>query len=145
MQVLNKKLVVTTAQGIHLFDITDQINELISQNNINSGLISVSSMHTTMAITVNENESRLLVDIKNFFNELVPANKHYLHNDIQMRDCPPDEPENAHSHLIAMMLGNSESIPVVDGKLDIGQYQSVILVELDGPRQRTINVHIIAG
>jgi len=67
------------------------------------------------------------------------------HNDIHLRDCPPHEPENAHSHLIAMLLGSSEVIPILDGELDLGRWQSVMLVELDGPRQRTVSVRLFGA
>ena len=62
--------------------------------------------------------------------------------DIALRDCPPDEPENAHSHLAAMLLGSSEVIALADGVLQLGQYQSVMLYELDGPRKRIVNVQV---
>ena len=51
---------------------------------------------------------------------------------------PEDEPMNAHSHLMAMMLSTSEVVPIVDGKLALGTYQSVLFFELDGPRKRTV-------
>lgn len=88
-------------------------------------------------------EERLLDDLKVFFSGLVPANRRYKHTDIDRRDCPPDEPENAHSHIIALLLGGSESIVVDGGELKIGQWQSLMLFELDGPRSRTVNVQLI--
>jgi secondary thiamine-phosphate synthase enzyme len=73
----------------------------------------------------------------------VPAEADYKHNDIHLRDCPPDEPENAHSHLIALLLGASENIPAVDGELGLGRWQSLMLLELDGPRRRRVNLQIV--
>ena len=91
----------------------------------------------------------------------------YFHNDIDQRPDSPEEaqrcrdngwkiddaeqlaawraqePINAHSHLLSMLLGSSESIPVVDGKMVIGQWQSVLLVDLDGPRERTVGVQLM--
>lgn len=81
--------------------------------------------------------------LKHFFQQLVPAGTGYLHNDIHLQDCPADEPENAHAHIMAMLLSNSEVIPVVDSSLAIGQWQSVLFAELDGPRSRTLNVQLI--
>ena len=72
----------------------------------------------------------------------MPANGDYRHNDIELRDCNADEPENAHAHIIAMLLGSSEAIPIVHGQLALGQWQSIMLVELDGPRDRTVNIQI---
>ncbi|HEB77440.1 MAG TPA: YjbQ family protein, partial [Methylothermaceae bacterium] len=110
---------------------------------IAEGVLVVSSLHTTVAITVNENEARLLDDIRDHFLRLTPPEARYRHNDIHLRDCPPDEPENAHAHLIAMMLGNAEMLPVHQGRLDLGRWQSLLLVELDGPRQRQVAVQIV--
>jgi secondary thiamine-phosphate synthase enzyme len=127
-----------TGVGISLHDITSNIQQVITEEGIKNGIVSITSQHTTTAISVNEYEERLLEDIKQFLNRLAPPGDKYLHNDIHLRDCPPDEPENAHSHLCAMMLGNSEVIAVADGELILGQYQSVMLVELDGPRSRKV-------
>jgi len=98
--------------------------------------------HTTTAIAINENEPRLVEDVRAFLHRLIPPNDRYLHNDIALRDCPPDEPENAHSHLAAMLLGSSEVIALVEGQLQLGQYQSVMLYELDGSRKRKVNVQV---
>jgi secondary thiamine-phosphate synthase enzyme len=81
----------------------------------------------------------LIEDIKVFLSKLVPESECYLHNDLHLRkNIPEDEPINAHSHLMAMMLNNNEIIPIVDGKLALGTYQSVLFFELDGARKRTI-------
>jgi secondary thiamine-phosphate synthase enzyme len=95
------------------------------------------------ALVVNEAEERLLDDIAAFFAQLVPADRPYLHNDLHLRPgIPADEPRNAHSHLIALMLGNHLTLPVVEGQLGLGEYQSVLLVELDGPRLRQVLVQL---
>ena len=100
------------------------------------------SRHTTTALAVNEYEERLLEDIKTYLRKLAPESEPYLHNDLHLRDVPEDEPINAHSHLMAITLNNSEVIPIVDGKLALGTYQSVMLLELDGPRQRQVFLQI---
>ena len=89
-------------------------------------------------------EELLLRDIESFFLALAPPERPWLHNDLHLRQgIPPDEPRNAHAHLIAMLLGNQLSLPVVDGRLGIGRWQSVLLVELDGPRQREVLLQLI--
>ena len=93
-------------------------------------------------MTINEYEVRLLEDIKVFLNKLAPESDRYLHNDLHLRVVPEDEPMNAHSHLMAMMLTTSEVIPVIDGILGLGTWQSVLFFELDGPRKRTVSLHI---
>lgn len=143
MQIIHHKLEFETADGINLIDITSDLRKLLAQSSMSNGIITITSRHTTTAITINENESRLLEDIQTYFSGLVPADAKYLHNDIHLRDCPPDEPENAHSHIIAMLFGSSETIPVVEGELELGTWQSAMLVELDGPRTRTVNVQLM--
>lgn len=143
MKIKHHIISLETQPGISLFNISPDIEKFIQSSNISNGFVVVSSRHTTTAIAINEHEERLLDDIRQFFHRLVPPGEPYLHNDIHLRDCPQDEPLNAHSHLIAMLLGSSESIPVVEGNMALGQYQSVMLVELDGSRTRQINIQII--
>ena len=142
MKIISSFIEVTTGEGIALYDLMSNIEEVVAGSSIHNGFITITSQHTTTAITINENEKRLLDDVKTFLNRLIPPKDTYLHNDIALRDCPPDEPENAHSHLGAMLLGSSEVIALAGGELLLGQYQSVMLVELDGPRQRKICVQV---
>ncbi|MCP5242988.1 MAG: YjbQ family protein [Burkholderiales bacterium] len=131
-----------TEQGISLYDLMPELRKSVVQSGIQNGFVTVTSQHTTTAIAINENEARLIADIKSFLTRLIPPDDRYLHNDIALRDCPPDEPENAHSHLAAMLLGSSEVITLASGELVLGQYQSVMLYELDGPRKRKVSVQI---
>ncbi|WP_133512083.1 secondary thiamine-phosphate synthase enzyme YjbQ [Candidatus Thiosymbion oneisti] len=139
---IHRILTIPTDPGVALHDITPQIRSLVADSGMVCGFLTVTSRHTTTAITINEHEERLLEDIRRFFTRLVPPGEAYLHNDIELRDCPLDEPENAHSHLLAMLVGSSEVIPIVAGDLDLGDWQSVMLVELDGPRERTVGLRL---
>ncbi|MEL6456798.1 MAG: secondary thiamine-phosphate synthase enzyme YjbQ [Cyanobacteria bacterium J06636_27] len=139
MPIFNKIIEIETIEGINIHNITPQVEAIISSTEIKNGQILVFSRHTTTALAINENESRLLEDVKVFLQKLAPSSDKYLHNDLHLRgDIPPDEPMNAHSHLMAMMLSNSEIIPIVEGKLALGTYQSVLFFELDGARKRTV-------
>lgn len=142
MQIFNQLLNISTDESIGLYNITESVQQFINTTCIKNGQALVFSRHTTTAITINEDESRLLQDIKVYLTKLAPPRESYLHNDLHLRDVPPDEPENAHSHLMAMTLSTSEVIPIVDGKLALGTYQSLMLVELDGPRKRTFFVQV---
>ncbi|MDH5327972.1 MAG: secondary thiamine-phosphate synthase enzyme YjbQ [Gammaproteobacteria bacterium] len=143
MKIASAFIELNTGQGITLHDILPQINTEISRSGIRNGFVTVTSQHTTTAICINEFEARLLDDVKTFLTRLIPPNERYLHNDIALRDCPDDEPENAHSHLAAMLLGSSEVVPLANSQLMLGQYQSVMLIELDGPRTRKVSLQII--
>ncbi|SEN20957.1 secondary thiamine-phosphate synthase enzyme YjbQ [Nitrosomonas marina] len=142
MRIFPAYIELQTGQGISLHDLMPELRQSVTQSGIQNGFITVTSQHTTTAIAINENEARLIEDIKSFLTRLIPPGDRYLHNDIALRDCPPDEPENAHSHLAAMLLGSSEVITLANGGLVLGQYQSVMLYELDGPRMRKVSVQI---
>ena len=142
MQIKNEIIEIQTEQGICIRNITPQIVKILEATAFKTGQVLVFSRHTTTALAINENEERLLEDIKRHLGKLAPESEKYLHNDLHLRDVPPDEPMNAHSHLMAMMLSTSEVIPVVDGQLALGTWQSVLFFDLDGPRKRTVSVQI---
>lgn len=141
--LLTHRLVLPTGSGITCHDITAELQALVEEADLREGLLVAAGQHTTTALVVNEAEERLLDDIAAFFAQLVPADRPYRHNDLHLRPgIPADEPRNAHSHLIALMLGNHLSLPVHQGKLGLGRYQAVLLVELDGPRTREVLVQL---
>ena len=142
MKIISSFIELETGEGIALHDLMPDIKNVVAKSGIKNGFVTVTSQHTTTAIAINENEERLVEDVKTFLNRLIPPGDKYLHNDIALRDCPPEEPENAHSHLAAMLLGSSEVIALADGELVLGQYQSVMLYELDGPRSRKVSVQV---
>eukprot|EP01039_Chlorochromonas_danica_P002838 gene2835-3098_t len=148
-----EELSVSTQKGIHLTDITSRVQEVVRREALESGHVVVFPKHTTTAVVVNEMEPRLVDDVRQYLYKLAPPQYPYLHNDNHLRQAPSDwpggeeawkaqEPMNAHSHLLNMLLGSSQTLPVHKGKLQLGSVQSVILVELDGPRERTVAVHI---
>lgn len=138
MAISHTMLQVSTDASIGLYDITDALQQFVDSTGVQAGQLLVFSRHTTTALVINEAEERLLIDIKAYLRKLAPPQDRYLHNDLHLRQVPPDEPENAHSHLMAITLSTSEVIPIVAGKLALGTYQAVLLVELDGPRDRTL-------
>jgi len=142
MKIINEIIYIETETGICIYNITPQIQKVIDSNSVISGQVTVFSRHTTTALAINENEERLLEDVKVHLLKLAPDTEKYLHNDLHLRDVPDDEPINAHSHLMAMMLSSSEVIPIIDGKLALGTWQSVLFFELDGPRNRTFLVQV---
>jgi secondary thiamine-phosphate synthase enzyme len=142
MKIITQIIDYPTDARIGIYNLNDRLEAEITANGIKNGHVLVFSRHTTTAIAINEYEERLLADIKTYLQKLAPEGDRYLHNDLHLRDVPPDEPINAHAHLMAMTLNNSEIVPIVDGKLGLGTYQAVMLLELDGPRQRTVLLQI---
>lgn len=151
MAIAHQVLHLSTEPGIQIYDITPQVQKFVASTEIRNGQALVFSRHTTTALAINENEPRLFEDVKVYLKMLAPEGKltfgdiahAYLHNDLHLRpNIPPDEPMNAHSHLMAMTLSTSEVIPIIDGKLALGTYQSVLLFELDGPRDRKVLIQV---
>ena len=139
-----RELQVSTGESFEVCNISDNIRAVLSESGIQEGMVVITSLHTTCALSVNENEERLFKDIRDFFLIIAPPDGSYKHNDLHLRvNIPPDEPENAHAHLIAMMLGNSETVTVHEGALVLGRYQSILLLEMDGPRERTLAVQVL--
>jgi secondary thiamine-phosphate synthase enzyme len=100
----------------------------------------VQSLHTTTAIFINEFQQALLDDMKSFLERLVGRIDYWRHNDPKLSEC---NRKNADSHLRAMVLGHTLSVPVRNGELALGYWQSIILAELDGPRDRSIQVQVL--
>jgi secondary thiamine-phosphate synthase enzyme len=125
---------IQTTTRTELIDITDRVRTIVSESGTKDGICIISTRHTTSGIIINENEHGLRKDILEMLETLVPENKSYAHNQID---------NNADAHLRAVLLGNSAVLPLEDGHLVLGTWQSIFFVELDGPRNRSVNVKII--
>jgi secondary thiamine-phosphate synthase enzyme len=132
--------VVRSSQKQEMIDITPDVIEATREAGIRNGFVGVFSQHTTAAVLVNEFQSALLFDIGAFLKRVVEEGVSYRHNSPEWSDC---DRSNAASHLRSLLFSNSVMLPVVDGKVVLGQFQSVIMAELDGPRERTIKVQVL--
>ncbi|NJE12258.1 secondary thiamine-phosphate synthase enzyme YjbQ [Thermococcus sp. LS2] len=124
---------IHTNKEFEIIDITSEVQKIVKESNIQEGIAVVFTKHTTTALIVNENEKRLLSDIEMLLENIAPRGKGYKHDRID---------NNAHSHLRAILLNPSITIPIKDGKLELGTWQSILFVELDGPRLRKILVKL---
>lgn len=129
-----------TRERLELINITRDLNEVVRKHGMRAGFLLVQSLHTTTAVFINEFQQALLDDIKSFLERLVGRIEYWRHNDPKLSECSR---QNADSHLRAMVLGHTLSVPVRDGELALGYWQSVILAELDGPRERSIHVQVV--
>jgi len=126
-------------------DITDDVARVVRDSGARGGLAHVYSVHTTAAIRINENEPLLLGDLRRFLAGVAPAGAAYEHDDMSRRvDVPPDEPVNGHAHCQHLLLGASEAVPVVDGRLALGRWQRLFLVELCSARDRQVVVQVLS-
>lgn len=140
LQLYLETLVYKTRERLELINITRDLNELVRKHGLKAGFVIVQSLHTTTAVFINEFQQALLDDIKAFLEKLVGRIEYWRHNDPKLSEC---DRKNADSHLRAMLLGHTLSLPVRDGAIALGNWQSVILAELDGPRERAVQVQVL--
>lgn len=134
-----------TTRRIEIVDLTEQIEKLVPRAGMRDGIVSVQTMHTTTGILVNENEPLLLQDLEELFDRWVPPGMSFRHDDLARRSpaLPADEPRNGHAHARATLLRASESVHLAEGKLNLGQWQRIFLVELDGARNRAVSIVVM--
>lgn len=120
---------------LKIIDITSKINEIITNSKVSNGIVNLFSKHSTSAICVNENEEGLLEDLEFALSNIISNKFSYKHDNID---------NNAKAHLKSFLLSSSESIPIYNNKLNLGTWQSVFFIELDGPRHnRIVNITLI--
>ena len=136
---------VETRQPAEFIDLTDRIHAVVAASAARAGLINVQTLHTTTAIVVNEHEPLLLGDMAALPERLTPQDAVYRHDNVSLRtmNCVLGERPNGHSHCRALLLGTSVCLNVAEGRLQLGRWQRVLLVELDGPRLRDVSVLLL--
>jgi secondary thiamine-phosphate synthase enzyme len=134
-----------SSKAPEFIDITERVHDFVQESRVLNGFVVVYSKHTTAAIKINENEPLLLKDMEDFLERVASRNGHYQHNDFSIRtvNMTEDECPNGHAHCQHLILGTSENIPIIDGQLQFGRWQSIFLIELDVPRSREVLVQIV--
>lgn len=140
-------LTVSTFTAPEFIDLTDRLKSMVADSGIRLGVANIQSLHTTAAIVINEHEPLLLEDFRAHLERLAPKWATYRHDDASIRtvNIAPDEPANGHAHCQALTLPASQCVNIVDGRLHVGRWQRVFLVELDGPRRRDVSVMLIGA
>jgi secondary thiamine-phosphate synthase enzyme len=137
MHVSIHRITVQTEGVVDMHDITSEVQRAIQASECQDGLVTAFVRHTTAAIIIGEYESGLIHDMPGYIERLAPAGVDYRHNQVNHDD-------NAHSHLAGSVIGPSESIPFADGRLVLGTWQQIILVELDThARSREVVIQVM--
>jgi secondary thiamine-phosphate synthase enzyme len=139
VRVFSKTITVATHERTDLVNLSDDIREFVKSTGVQDGYVQVSSLHTTAGLIINEWQDALLADVKNLTESIVPRDTYYRHNDPEFSDC---DRHNADSHLRIVVLGHNASVPIDQGELVLGRWQSVILTEFDGPNQRKVHLQV---
>ena len=144
VRFLTRVFTIETFEHVQFVDITQYVTRCVAEACVQDGRVDVFSRHTTACIRINENEPLLLEDLTALLERVVPQNANYRHDDFSIRtvNLHDDERVNGHSHCRSLLLGASESIPISEGRLLLGRWQSIFLAELDGPAQREFVVQV---
>ena len=129
---------VATHGNSQVIDITEQVGRAIADGDVRDGIVTVFVVGSTAGITTTESEPGLLNhDLKAFYERIAPEDDYYKHEETWHDD-------NGHSHVRASSLGPSITVPVVDGRMPLGTWQQIILIDFDTrPRRREIVVQIV--
>ena len=129
------RLTVPTRRRSQLEDVTERVQQVVTNSGVGEGICYVVVPHTTAGVTINEAADPAVVhDMLNYFDELVPPDASFLHAE-----------GNSDAHIKAAMVGHSAVVPIESGELVLGTWQGIYLAEFDGPRPRTLLVKIMPG
>jgi len=132
MKVFNESFTFSTKGEIDFIDLSGKVQEVVDRSGVRNGLVHVFAPHATGVIILTEHEPSLDSDIRNFLEKIIPKRAGYQH------------PSNAHSHLRSMLLCPDKTLPVIDGRVVLGTWQSLVFVETDVyPRRRTVIMQAI--
>jgi len=132
MKVFNESFRFSTRGEIDFVDLSNRVQDAVERAGVKNGLAHVFAPHATGILILTEYEPSLLDDIKTVLENLIPRKAGYEH------------PSNAHSHLRSVFLSPDKTLPVVDGRVVLGTWQSLVFVETDvHPRQRTVIIQVI--
>ena len=145
MIAVTNRLILETERSPQFIDITQDVVGFAQSSRVQNGFVVIYSKHTTAAIKISENEPLLHKDLEHFLAGIASPNGHYQHNDFSIRtvNMTEDECPNGHAHCQHLLMSTSETIPIIDGELELGRWQSVFLVELDRPRTREVVLQVI--
>jgi secondary thiamine-phosphate synthase enzyme len=140
LTISSQTLAIDTADRVQVVDLTDRVMALVHGFGIREGTANLFSMHTTCTVFINEFQAALVADVKRFLEHVVDVDAAWLHNDPAHSDC---DRMNADAHLRAMLLGHSLTLQVSGGEVVLGQWQRVLMAELDGPRSRSLRLMVM--
>ena len=145
MNTAHKILEYQTKGLLEFIDITDQVKAFLKESGVQNGFVNIQTLHTTAAIILNENEPLLIEDFKNHLKEIAPLGLPYNHDDFSKRtvNLCDDECINGHSHCKAIHLPVNITLNLINGELQLGQWQRIMFLELDTPRKRKVQILVM--
>ena len=131
---MQKIIEISSSQRQQILDLTEKIKQIIKESKVKIGICQIYTPHATAAIAINENwDPNIGLDLLNVLNELIPQGK-WLHDRVD---------NNGAAHLKSAIIGPSETIPIIDEKLQLGRWQNIVLCDFDGPKKRKIIITLL--
>ncbi|MEM1543435.1 MAG: secondary thiamine-phosphate synthase enzyme YjbQ [Candidatus Bathyarchaeia archaeon] len=140
MRFHSSEFSVQSRRKMEIIDVTGKVSGIIERSGVRNGLVNLWVPHTTAAIAVNERDPDLWEDILSIMEKLVPVRGDYRHN--AKYGWIPSE-QNAHAHILNCLIKPSITIPIENGLMLLGTWQSILFIEMDGPQTRTVQVHVM--
>ena len=135
MKLYTEHLWFDTQKRIEFINISDKIEQIVKKSGIREGLILVNAMHITASVFINDNESGLIEDYKEWLTKLVDPKGYYKHN--------LTGEDNAYAHLMRTIMGREVVVAITNGKLDFGPWEQIFYAEFDGQRKKRVMVKVI--
>ncbi len=130
---------VSTDKRFKIIDITQDVRKIVENGKVKEGTVTIFNPHVTCAVCINEHDTELWEDLLEAYQKLAPLKGNYRHN---AKYSGIQGEQNTHAHILNTLIGASVNLPVRDGKLILGTWQSVLFVELDGCRRRKLTVQV---
>ena len=145
MQIYRSRIAVQSQQGPEFIDLTDVVQRQLEKCPVREGYVLVFSRHTTASVVIQENEPLLLQDMASKLKEIASPDEAYAHDDFSIRteNLIEEMEANGHSHCQGLFIGQSVHVPIHEGKMQIGRWQRIFLLELDSPRAREVVVQFM--
>ena len=140
LKTSSETIQLKTEERFQVLDLTKGAREAVGRSEVMDGLAVVWVPHTTAAVAVNEADRELWRDLMETLKRLVPVRGSYRHN-VKYAGMPGEQ--NAHAHILNCLLGPGVCIPIVGGELALGKWQSLIFIEMSGPRRRRVGIHVL--
>lgn len=135
MKTYTKHITINTRERITFVNITDEVRKVVHDSGVQEGIVFVNPMHITASVFINDNESGLLKDFREWLEKLAPMKKDYHHHQTGE--------DNGFAHLWRTIMGRETTIAITEGKLDFGPWESIFYGEFDGQRNKRILVKVL--
>ncbi len=135
MKTYTKRLTINTPERIQFVNITNEVQKTVRESGIKEGIVLINPMHITASVFINDNESGLLKDFKEWLERLAPIEKDYHHHQTGE--------DNGFAHLWRTIMGRETNVAITDGELDFGPWESIFYGEFDGKRNKRILIKIL--